>query len=237
MAYVTCQAPSLYTTMTMIQKKPVAVLFVILVLSACGHDDESITAETPPAETPIATTVVDMPATPAAPVPASPLAVLRSADAPFACDVLKPEDLKVIFDVEVQVRDVTAQRESHALVDSICQFDFDPAKPFTVSGRSFKSVRVDVLTDRTLRAENAGNMQMQWTYRVGDESRSFALRDGLRAAWVESDHPPDQSLLVRMGEVMLELRYYPPSSFRGSPEANTYIEELASLMLQHFEKP
>lgn len=205
---------------------------LVLLLAGCGAPPETPPSE--PAATPPAA-VADAPA--AAPLPAvaaPPLAQLRSEQSPFACDVLTADDVKAIFDTEVTIRDVTAQRESYSLVDSICQFDFDPARPFTLDGRKFRSVQVQVFTDRGLRALNAGSLQDNWLHRIGYVENSFELDGGIRAAWVESEHPPDQALLVRLGDVMLEVSY-PPSSFRGSPEARAPLERLATLMLTNIK--
>lgn len=207
---------------------------LLLVLAGCGAPPETPPPEptgTAPADVVDSAAVAPPPA-----VAAPPLAQLRSEQSPFACDVVTADDVKAIFGADVTIRDVTAQRESYSLVDSICQFDFDPAKPFTLDGRPFNGVRVSVFTDRGLRKLDAGSLQDQWQHRTRYDEHSFQLEGGIRAAWVDSEHPPDQSLLVRLGEVMLEVGYYPPASFRGSPQANAPIERLATLMLTNMQE-
>lgn len=207
-------------------------LSLTLMLAGCGAPPET---PPPPAATQPAA-VADSPAI--APPPAvapPPLAQLSSEQSPFACDVVSADDVKAIFGTDVTIRDVTAQREAHSLVDSICQLDFDPAKPFTLDGRTFRGVQVAVFTDRGLREQNAGTLQDQWLHRTRYDEHSFQLDGGIRAAWVDSEHPPDQSLLVRLGDVMLEVGY-PAASFRGSPEANAPIERLATLMLTNMQE-
>ncbi len=211
---------------------PLALLAGLASLAACR--DEPAPAP-PPAAEPAA---VAEPAPAAAPAPTEPsrVRVLSSTEAPFACDVLTDADLAPILGKDVEILDVTEQRRKYGMsVESACLFAFGENRDPEKINLDSKFVRVDIYTDAAFRAAGHGALEDQWRYRVRDGSTVFHLHDTALAAWVESEHPPDPALIVRQGEVMYDLAYYPATSNPGNPERNAPIEEIARLFLSKLE--
>lgn len=220
----------------------------VLLLAACGQD------EPPPAASPQAVEKADpapapaqppaRTATPAAapppPVAAKPVMKLRkSADAPFACDLLTPAEMGLLLEQKnIEVFDYTqTRRENGTWSDSTCLFAYGKEKDPDKIGMDSQFIRIDVYTDASLQAAEWGPLQDQWEHRARHEADGggLHLHDQAWAVWVESDHPPDPALLVRQGEVMFEVSYFPPSSSPGTPETRAQIESIARTLLDRLD--
>lgn len=159
--------------------------------------------------------------------------LLRSEQAPFACDLLEEEVIGEIFDEDVNIIDHTQDRQVRVPVESTCLLGLGEAASQDAVNIRMSYVRVDVYTDRSLQAREWGSLHDQWSYRLrGEQADVRLVEPGALAAWVDSDHPPDPALLVRMGDVMFEIGYWPPSSSPGSPETNRKIERLADVLVK-----
>lgn len=202
---------------------------VLLMLTACSQKPE---AEPAPTEALSAVAIESqrVPAREPTPPPAKLPWELRSDQAPFACDVLTEEEVKSVFAADVEILDVTKGRTDSVPVQSSCLYSYGSSTDFRQPGAKF--VRVDILTDESLQAREWGQLQDHWMHRIGDDSNRFSLMPDVWAAWVDSEHPPDPALVLRMGDVMFELAYWPPTSSRGSPEANGKIEALAKILVE-----
>ena len=157
---------------------------------------------------------------------------LSSDQAPFACDLLLEEQVGEVLGEEAQSFDITTSRQNTGPVESSCLFAYGPDKNPESIGAGALFVRVDVYSDRSYRSKGWGDLNEQWIYRTQDNIRRFDFYPGVWAAWVDSDHPPDPALLIRSGDVMFEVAYYPPSSSPGSTQANGKIEKIATLLLE-----
>lgn len=157
-----------------------------------------------------------------------------TVELPATCDVLTPADIETIFSHEFHVSDITNDRKAHAPVEYSCVINFGRENDTREERRKrrFHAVRIDVYSNRSYVDAGWGTLQENWVYRSGGQSNRFSPLDGASAGWVDSEHPPDQSLLVRNGDYLLELGYWPPSSFKGSPESDGKIEQLAKLILK-----
>lgn len=158
--------------------------------------------------------------------------ILASEDAPFACDTLSAGDIENIIGAETEVFDVSEKRKSAgAAVDSTCLYAYGEDKNPDSIRLKAKFVRVDVYTDANIKAAGWGTLHEEWLRRSEDNKRRFDLIEGVWAAWVDSDHPPDPALLVRQGDVMFEVAYFPPSSSPGTREENAKIEKIAATLI------
>ena len=177
---------------------------------------------------------------PAAPEPAAEVAKdgflhLRSEEAPVACAVIDVEILRDSFSENVTVHDISDERRERNPVESSCVFAFGSQNESRAERRERRlhGLRIDVWSDRSYQAADWGTLEANWQHRTGHADRWFEI-DGLAlASWVDSEHPPDQSLLLRTGDVMFELGYYPPTSYSGSPETDARIEQMAAVILQN----
>lgn len=159
-------------------------------------------------------------------------ALLRSAEAPFACDALTVEDVEKVMDAETVTFDVTEKRRANgAAVESSCLFAYGEDKNPDSIRLKAKFISLDVYTDVSVRAAGWGPLHGQWMRRSEENGKRFKLMDDVWAAWVDSDHPPDPALLVWKGEVMFEIAYFPPSSSVGTKEGNAKIEQLARILV------
>lgn len=155
---------------------------------------------------------------------------------PLTCDLLSHVDAAAIFGEEGHVSDETVARHDRAPVEVSCliKFGHEDESPEERRNRRFRSVRADFYSNESYSGAGWGTLQHNWDYRTGDPENQFVLMNGIKAGWVDSEHPPDQSLLVFLSDYMLELGYWPPSSFRGAPEANSNIESLARAVLEEY---
>lgn len=161
------------------------------------------------------------------PAPTSPeMRILTSAEAPFACELLNQAAATAILGQEVTVKDITTARKADTgnPVESSCLY---------VKGQGDDlmqpSLRVEVWTHAGLEQGGWGSLDKNWTHRsnAGGGSKPLEGLPGAWAAWVESEHPPDLSLLVRQGEVMLELTSFPPVSGEQPMVPNALVEQFA----------
>lgn len=159
---------------------------------------------------------------------------LSSDEAPFACDLLTAEAVASVVGNEfgVEVFDATQKRRDEGIwTDSTCLFGFGENKDIQKLNLKSRFVRVDVYTEASLQQAGWGSLQEQWMVRSNHNQSRFNFHDGVWAAWVESDHPPDPALLIRQGEVMFELAHYPPRSSAKDSERNAQIERVAKILL------
>lgn len=164
---------------------------------------------------------------------------LSSNEAPFACDLLTAEDIAGVVGggAGVDVFDATQKRRDDGTwTDSTCLFGFGENKDIHKLNLKSRFVRVDVYTEASLQQAGWGSLQDQWMVRSNYNQSRFDFRDGVWAAWVESDHPPDPALLIRQGEVMFELAHYPPRSSAKDSERNQQIERIARILLDKREE-
>lgn len=192
-----------------------------VLLCACS---ESEPTATPDPEQPKVT--LAQPAIPD-PAPAAPeMQKLTSSEAPFACELLDQATATAILGSDVTIKDVTAERKADTgnPTESSCLYvkgtGDDPLQP---------ALRVEVWTHTGMERGGWGSMDKNWTHRsnAGGGSKPLEGLPGAWAAWVESDHPPDLSLLVRQGEVMLELTSFPPVSGEHPMVPNDIVERFA----------
>lgn len=153
---------------------------------------------------------------------------------PATCSLISPDDTQEIFSWASYASDITDSRKEDAPVEHSCLLYFGSEDEGREERRKrrFQAVRVDVYSNDSYSDAGWGTLSHNWQYRTGSSDRHFQLMEGALAGWGNSDHPPDQSLLIHMGEYMLELSYWPPTSFRGSPEANRAIEKMAALIVE-----
>lgn len=158
---------------------------------------------------------------------------LSSEQAPFACDLVREEDVGEIMGDVTQSFDITGSPQSVGPVESACLYAYGSDKDPASIGAGALFVRIDVYSDRSYQARGWGTLNEQWIYRTQEGGKKFDFLPDVWAAWVDSDHPPDPALLVRMGDVMFEISYYPPSSSPGTSERNGKIERVAALVLEN----
>lgn len=164
---------------------------------------------------------------------------LSSNEAPFACDLLTADDVASVVGNEfgVEVFDATQKRRDDGIwTDSTCLYGFGENKDIQKLSLKSRFVRVDVYTEASLQQAGWGSLQEQWMVRSNYNQSRFDFHDGAWVAWVESDHPPDPALLIRQGEVMLELAHYPPRSSSKDSERNRQIERIAKILLEKREE-
>ena len=206
-----------------------------LLLAACGGGSDAVAPESGVAVQEAPQPAVQEPVAEAPPAPAATTPGMRqlsSDQAPFACDLLSAEDVAGVVGAETEVFDVTQKRREEGIwSESTCLFGYGENKdPHKLNLKS-RFIRVDVYTDASLRNAGWGSLHDQWATRTELDARRVPFEDGVWAAWVESDHPPDPALLVRQGDVMYEIAHYPPRSSQGDAEKNAQIERLTRILL------
>lgn len=206
-------------------------------LSACGKEPQRAGADTPRDE-PVKQAEVEKTrtATEASNAVTSQLLGMKfmaSNEAPFACDTLTAEDVEGVIGAETEVFDITEKRKViRVAVESACLYAYGEDKNPDSIGLRAKFIMVDVYTDEAIRAAGWGTLHDQWWRRSEENSKRFDLMEDVWTAWVDSDHPPDPALLVRQGDVMIEIAYFPPSSSVGTREGNAKIESLARILVE-----
>jgi hypothetical protein len=208
-------------------------------LSACGKDPEPQPAKKsepivkinpapqqkpPPQEERIAI--------PAAPPPPE---GWTSADAPNACDVLSDDEAAAVLGAPVGAIDITEQQvKLRKPVASACLFAFGKnRKSADISDLDAKFVRVQVFTTVSLDNQRGRTAENYFNARKSTFFGALELGPGFEAFWTTSDHPPDRSLLIRNGDVVLEVQSYPPSSGGNVVAPKPVIE---AFVLSMYEK-
>ncbi len=187
-----------------------AILFGV---AACGDDPEPA----PKAAEPIVK--IDKAPPPPEPervaTPANPPSAegWKSADAPNACDVMGDAEAADLLGAEVRVVDATEKHlKLRKPIASACFFAFGKDKNPDQLGDDSRFVRVQVFTNVTLANPRNRTAESFFKARKAKNYGAFDLGPGFEAFWTTSDHPPDRSLLIHNGEVVIEVQSYPPSS-------------------------
>jgi hypothetical protein len=137
----------------------------------------------------------------------------KSSEAPNACDVMSASEAAELLGAEVKVIDSTDKHIQHRKpVASACYFAFGRDKDPDALGDDAKFVRVQVFTNVTLKNPRNRTAESFFKARRAKHYGDFELGPGFEAFWTTSDHPPDRSLLIHNGEVVIEVQSYPPSS-------------------------
>lgn len=183
-------------------------------LVACGDDPEPA----PKAAEPIVT-IDKAPPPPPEPVREVALATpppesgWKSSDAPNACDVMSDAEAADILGAPVKAIEATERHlKWRKPVASACFFAFGKDKNPDDMTFDSKFVRVQVFTDLTLDNHRKRTAESFFKARKANNFGDFELGPGFEAFWTTSDHPPDRALLIRNGEVVIEVQSYPPSS-------------------------
>lgn len=217
---------------------------IVVGLAACSDEPEQAetTASPPPAEQKADTMQAKIEAAKAAapedmplqPPPsetvhtldeARPMKQLTSADAPFACDVVTPEQVAMYLGPNFQIADITADRKNQTMspVTSTCLL-YEGKDPATMTA----GVIIDIWTEADVIAAGHRGIDGVWTHRASEHARRLEAIPDAWAAWVDSEHAPDRALLVRQGEVMFELISQPFQSSADAPAVpQDKIEQLA----------
>lgn len=177
-----------------------------------AHIEENKTAPEPsPANSPAQPVATPAPVTHAAPR----MKHRASHEAPLACDLITAGEVGLLLEKkDVELFDHTEKRRQNGTwTDSACLFAYGKDKDPDKIGLDSEFVRIDVYTDASLQEADWGPLNEQWQYRTGRQfdGSGLQLHPHAFAAWVDSDHPPDPALLVRQGDVMFEISYYPPA--------------------------
>lgn len=162
-----------------------------------------------------------------------------SAKALSLCDRIAIKDVEQIFGVRFERVDNTEVRLLTAPVEGSCVFDFrkgdaEPANPRLMMAQS--GIRVDVFSDAKLRGEEWwGTLDSNWQYRCRHHDYWKRLSERAWMCWTETEHAPDRAVLINGGEFMFEIGYYPPTSFKGTPDTDRLIERFAQRVLELLE--
>ena len=137
----------------------------------------------------------------------------KSADAPNACDVMSDADAAEILGAPVKAIDATDRHlKWRKPVASACLFAFGKDKDPDNLTFDSKFVRVQVFTSVTLDNRRKRTAESFFKARKATNFSDFELGPGFEAFWTTSYHPPYRALLIRNGEVVIEVQSYPPSS-------------------------
>ena len=109
-------------------------------------------------------------------------------------------------------------------VESSCLYGYGAAAMHQEVILSLEYIRLDVYSERAMQEQGWGALADYWRSRLNSRKEGAPEFPGGLVEWVDSEHPPDPSLLIKLGDVMLEVGHWPPGSWPPSSERNRPIE-------------